>query len=253
MVDIHCHILPGIDDGPRSIEDSVALARAAVAAGTSTVVATPHIREDHPFDPATVPERVEELSGALRSAGVDLVVMTGGEVALSQLDLLDDAALGALCLGDGSYVLIESPYGQAGDMLDRILFDVQMRGFRPILAHPERSPTFQSDPSRLARLVEAGALCSITASSMAGRFGGSVRAFTARLLRDGLVHDVASDAHDVKRRPPGALDAFSEAERDLRGIDDQQDWYLRDAPAAIVMGRELPPRPPTPRRRGLFR
>jgi protein-tyrosine phosphatase len=138
-------------------------------------------------------------------------------------------------------------------MLDRIIFDVQMRGFRPILAHPERSPTFQSDPNRLARLVEAGVLCSITAGSMAGRFGRSVRAFTARLFHDGLVHDVASDAHDVTRRPPGALDAFSEAERDLRGIDDQRDWYLRDAPAAIVVGRELPARPPNPRRRGLFR
>ena len=252
MIDIHCHILPGVDDGPPDMEAAVDLARAAAAAGVCTIVATPHIREDHPFDRASIPARADEVREAVAAAGIELELLTGGEVALSMLDLLDDSELELLCLGRGRYLLIESPYGAAGDFVETMLFDLQMRGFRPVLAHPERSPSFQRDPARLGRLVEAGVLSSITAGSMAGRFGSEVRRVTANFFRAGLVHDVASDAHDIRGRPPGAGDAFDVLERELRGIAGHERWCTREVPAAIVTGADLPERPGLPRRRRLF-
>jgi protein-tyrosine phosphatase len=254
VIDLHSHIVPGVDDGARTMEDAVALARAAAQSGTETLVATPHIREDHPFELGSLSARVEEVQAAVNAAGIALRLVAAGEVAITRLDSLDDAQLGGLCLGDGRCVLVESPYGRATDMLEHVLFDLQVRGYQPLLAHPERAPSFQSDPARLERLVEAGILCSVTAGSMLGRFGSSVTRFTARLFRDGLVHDVASDAHDAEKRPPGLRAGFDALESQLRGIAEQADWFTRDAPAAILSGAPLPAAPPPPRlRRGLFR
>jgi protein-tyrosine phosphatase len=252
VIDLHCHIVPGVDDGPETMEEAVALARAAQASGTETLVATPHIREDHPFEVGSLAARVEEVRAALADARVELRLAAGGEVAITRLDDLDDEQLGELCLGDGRYLLVESPYGRAPDMLEHVLFDLQLRGYQPLLAHPERAPSFQSDPGRLARLVDAGIFCSVTAGSMRGRFGSTVRRFTIRLFREGMVHDVASDAHGAVKRPPGLRDGFAELESDLRGIEEQADWFTRVAPAAIISGAPLPDAPPPPRKRGLF-
>jgi protein-tyrosine phosphatase len=253
VIDLHCHIVPGIDDGPQTMEDAVELGRAAARAGTETLVATPHIREDHPFELTSLAARVAEVQAALDGAGVNLRLLAAGEVAITRLDSLDDVQLRELCLGDGRCLLVESPYGRATDMFEHVLFDLQLRGFQPLLAHPERAPSFQSDPARLERLVDAGLLCSVTAGSMLGRFGSTVTRFTARLFRDGLVHNVASDAHDTVKRPPTLRAGFAELESDLRGIEEQADWFTRDAPAAILSGAPLPAAPPPPRRRGLFR
>jgi protein-tyrosine phosphatase len=253
VIDIHCHILPGLDDGPATEDDSVELARAAVASGTRTLVATPHIRGDHPF----AHERIEELAARLRerlaAEGIELELLTGGEIALSELDLIDEPRLRDLALGQGDCVLVETPYGQVGELLEGMLADLRRRGFRPVLAHPERSPAFLEDPARLARLVESGVLTSITAASMEGRFGKPARRLCVQMLKDGLVHDVASDAHSARGRPPGMLRGFEALDDELRGLEDQAAWYVRDAPAAMVTGRPLPPPPPPPRGRSLFR
>jgi protein-tyrosine phosphatase len=244
VIDLHCHILPALDDGPTDLEGSLELARALVAAGIDRVAATPHIREDHPFDPREVPPRVESLNGELRGAGVALDVVPGGEVALSMAPELTDDVLAALCLGGGPYLLVESPYTHATDLLERDLFALQVRGFRPILAHPERSPSFLSDRDRLADLVDRGMLCSITASSMTGRFGRTVRRFTIDLFRAGLVHGVATDAHDPVSRVPDLLAGFRAVEADLPGALKASAWFTRDAPAAVLAGEEVtdPPR-----------
>src|SRR5439155_8663147 len=166
----HCHLLHGLDDGPSDLAESLAMARVAVEEGIETIVATPHIREDHPFPLELVAERLEELRGALASEAIPLRVLGGGEVAISKASELDDAALRAACLGDGPYLLVETPYTEATDLLENTLFDLQVRGFKPLLAHPERGPSFLSDPDRLRALVERGVLCSLTADSLAGRF-----------------------------------------------------------------------------------
>lgn len=250
MIDLHTHILPGLDDGAPDIAASLAIARAAVADGTATVVATPHVSLDYDNGPDGIRGALETVRAALERERIPLAVLPGAELGLSKLAEMDDEAVRALCLGDGHGVLVESPYVQAVPFLDDALFDLQLRGFRPVLAHPERCPIFQADPRRLARLAERGVLCSVTAGSMAGRFGATVRRFTLGLLSEGLVHCVASDAHNAERRPPGLRAGFERAERDLPGISAQMAWFTEGAPAAIVAGDPLPPRPdpPTPRR-----
>lgn len=253
MIDLHSHVLAGLDDGAADLEASVALARAAVTAGTTTLVATPHIRSDYPFHPARVAPAVKELAGRLAEEGVPLEVVSGGEVAITSLLELDDPGLDAVRLGGGPYVLVESPHTQTGDLLERALFEAQVRGMRPLLAHPERSPCFLGKPERLEQVVESGVACSVTAGSMAGRFGTTVRDLTIRMFERGLVHDVASDAHDITRRPPGLLVGFERLDEELPGLLDQADWFTRAAPAAMLEGIELPARPAalSRRRRGL--
>ena len=254
MIDLHCHILPGVDDGAPDLRRSVEMARAAAEAGTHTIAATPHVRDDHPFDLRTLPDRVERLRAALREAEVDVRIEVGGEADIQKAVTLPDDALRGICLGGGPYLLVESPYRHAVGWLEEALEDLTRRGFRLLLAHPERCPSFLSDRARLEALVEAGALCSVTAASMTGRFGSKVQGFTAELFETGLVHDVASDAHDVRGRGLGLLEGFEVLGRQLRGLTEQAAWFAEAMPAAILAGTELPGRPPPPKRvRGLRR
>jgi protein-tyrosine phosphatase len=213
VIDLHSHILPGLDDGAPDLAVSEAMARLAIADGVATMVATPHVREDFPYPLEAIAARTREVNDHLRARGVNLQVRAAGEVAVTKLLDLDDEVL-------------------------------QLRGFRAMLAHPERSPSFQKDPSRLATLVDRGVLCSITGASMAGRFGRTVQRCTQTLFERGLVHNVASDAHDVMRRPPGLLAGFRVLDRELPGLLAEADWYTQVVPAAVLAGEALPSRPP---------
>lgn len=253
VIDLHSHILPGVDDGPADLQGSLALARAAVEGGTETIAATPHI--DHLFsvDPAEVREAVARLGAELDAAGIPLRVVAGGELNVTRIPELTDEDLRALRLGDGPYLLVEAPLTYSPGSLEQAVYEVRLQGHQVLLAHPERSAALQREPDRLVQLVEAGALCSITAGSMRGQFGDTVRRFTLWMLAEGLVHDVASDTHDHRRRTPDLLAGFQDADRDLPGLAEQAGWYTRDAPAAILDGQALPPRPDPPkRRRGLL-
>jgi protein-tyrosine phosphatase len=243
VIDLHCHILPGLDDGPADIEASVALARLAAVDGTRTMVATPHVREDYHFELHEIAGRARALNERLEREGVNLHVAQGAEVALSRLSELNQQSLEAICLGEGRSMLVESPYQQATDTLENTLFNLQLAGFYPVLAHPERSPSFMSDPDRLEAIVERGVLCSVTSASMAGRFGRTVQRFTRLLFERRLVHDVASDAHDIRRRAPGLSAGFRILDRDVPGLLDQIEWFTVTAPAAILAGDALPAQP----------
>jgi protein-tyrosine phosphatase len=164
-------------------------------------------------------------------------------VGVSKLPDLDDATLGGLCLGGGPYLLVESPYLRATDLFEESVFDVQLRGFRAVLAHPERSPSFQRHPDRLAAMVHRGVLCSVTSASMAGRFGRTVQQFTRSMFEAGLVHNVASDCHDALKRSPGLGGGFRVLERELPGVLGQASWYTDEVPAAMLAGDRLPARP----------
>jgi protein-tyrosine phosphatase len=243
VLDLHCHILPGLDDGPTRIEDSLEMARVAASDGVTRMVATPHIRDDYPFDFRRLPEHVERLNLALAGAGIAVEVLSGGEVSLTKTAALDDDDLRALCLGSSSYLLVESPYTHATDLLEHNLFDLQLRGFRPVLAHPERSPSLMSDRRRLEELVGHGIACSVTAASITGGFGRTVREFAYEAVRAGLIHDMASDAHDSKRRPPRLSEAVAELGG---GADGVAAWLTEEAPEAILA--DASPLPPPPQR-----
>src|SRR3954447_10756725 len=253
MIDLHSHILPGIDDGPATMAGSLELARAAVEAGTRTILATPHIHDDAGIDPERIAAGLEELRAALAHADIPLEVLAGGEIAIWRLIDLDTDTLKRLALGGGPYLLVESPFSPVVGDFEPMVLDLHARGHRVLLAHPERCPAFQRDPARLERLVEAGALVQITAGSMTGAFGSTVRRFTVAILREGLAHVVASDAHDSVRRPPGLRAGFPALERELPEIGAQQRWLTERVPRAVLDGPPLPERPALPKPAGLLR
>ena len=243
MIDLHCHVLPGLDDGPGTMPAAIAMAATAAAAGTETMVATPHIDHHWRVRPEAIPQRAAALQAALDDEGIDLRIIVGGEIALSRLVDLSAEQLRGVRLGEGPYLLIESPLDNVAGDFDALLRRISARGESIVLAHPERSPLFQQQPERLAALVEEGLLCSITTGALRGDFGQLVRGFTIEMLREGLVHNVASDAHDHLLRPPGMQAALEDLEEELPGIASQREWLTSLTPAAILAGEPLPPRP----------
>jgi len=244
VIDLHCHLLPGLDDGPTSMPEAFAMARVAAASGTTTIVATPHIDHRWGVRPHDLPRRGAALADALAEEGIELELRTGGEIAISRLADLSGEELDGLRLGDGRYLLVESPMNPADADFDVLLLKVQERGESIVLAHPERCPLFQRQPERLARCVDAGILCSITAGSLRGDFGERVRRFSLEILGAGLVHDLASDAHDHLSRTPSLAGAVEAVEDELPGVSAQAEWLTSVAPAAILAGERPPPPPP---------
>jgi protein-tyrosine phosphatase len=238
MIDLHCHVLPGIDDGPRTIEDSLELARAAAAAGTRTIVATPHVNWRYRNDAQTVVRLVAELNGQLAAEAIALDVRPGAEIAMTYAVEMTTAELAAFRLGRGPWLLIECPHTSVASGFDMILLSLQRNGHRILLAHPERCAAFRRNPDLLRSLVRAGLLTSITASAFSGRFGGEIRRFAHKLVHEELVHNVASDAHNVRGRPPAIA-----AELERAGLAPLGEWLTETVPSAILDGREIPPRP----------
>lgn len=244
MIDLHAHILPGIDDGPATTEAALDMARAATAAGTRAIATTSHISNFGVRPDVLGPAR-DALAARLAEEGIELELLAGGEIAPDRLPELDDDALRLVALGGGPYVLLECPFSPVGTSMEMMVADLHRRGFGVLLGHPERSPTFQRDPARLASLVERGALAQITTGSLTGRFGEIPRRAAEAMLQQGLVHVLASDAHDAVHRGP-----------DLHAADGVLDpahaeWMTAAVPAAIVGGGPLPERPPLRRARGV--
>jgi protein-tyrosine phosphatase len=238
VIDLHCHVLPGIDDGPGTIEDSLSLARAAVSAGISTIIATPHVSREHPNDAQTIARLVDEMGARFAAEELSLELRSGAEIAMTRVDAIAPEELRELTLGEGPWLLIECPFTSLASGFDVLLLRLQSQGHRIVLAHPERSPIFHRDPEMLGSLVRGGVLTSITAGSLVGRFGSQVRRFAARLVQDELVHNVASDAHNDTSRPPGIR-----LELEQSGLESLRPWLTQEVPAAILAGDEIPPRP----------
>jgi protein-tyrosine phosphatase len=243
VIDLHCHLLPGIDDGPADMATALTMARMHVAAGVDTVAATPHVSWSQRTAPETIARGVSELRAALAAAHIPLNVVGGAEIDVQQAAELPDEQLRALALGGGPWLLVEAPLQQSA-LIEPIVGDLLARGHAVLLAHPERSPVLHRNPAVLERMVQRGVRTQITASSLGGRFGRTVQRFTEHLLDEGLAHVVASDAHDVRGRPPGIREALVAA-----GLDDLAPLLTEDVPGAILRGEPLPLVPPRPARR----
>jgi protein-tyrosine phosphatase len=252
VIDLHAHILPGLDDGPATLEDSADMAAAAVAGGTRVLAATSHVNRGFALLPEDLGPAREQVAARLREEGIPLEVVQGGEVSIARVEGLDDGDLRALTLGGGPYLLLECPLSPQAPPMEPIVAALQQRGLRILLAHPERSPTFMRSPRVLERLVGMGALAQITSTSFAGRFGDIVRTVSFEMLERGHAHVIASDAHGADGRPPDlhcALEALERRYEDPRALFD---WMTDGVPAAILKGEKLPPRPPLPRKRSLL-
>jgi protein-tyrosine phosphatase len=248
VIDLHSHILPGVDDGAETLADAVEMARSAVADGVEVVTATPHVRADYPTDAATMQRLVDEVRRALVAEGVQLELLPGGELSFEAAEALSGDELAEFTLGGGRCLLLEFPYGGWPlDVADRV-FRFAAEGFTPLLAHPERNRDVQAAPARLAPVVQSGALVQLTAASLDGRLGRAPRKCALRLLDLGLAHAIASDAHAASVRQIG----MSAARREI-GDAAVGAWLTESVPRALLDGQPLPPRPAPRRRRPWLR
>lgn len=235
LIDLHCHILPGVDDGALDVRDSAGMARQAAADGIEAICATPHIRHDHDVRIEEVAGRVDALNRRLREERIPVEVLPGGEVAETALEGLSEGELAKLALGRGRWVLLEAAPGPLGDELARRVERLAEAGHRALIAHPERHGSADVY-ERLAALVERGALVQATADfflreGMADGMRG--------LAERGLVHVVASDAHSSHGGRPVRLTPALEALRRIEPAASHLQWMASTAPRAIVAGEEL--------------
>ena len=249
MIDLHCHILPGIDDGPPSVSESIRMARVAVEAGTTTIACTSHLHPRYPSAPAAIHEGVRDLQGRLDALDVPLRLAPGGEISLEWLPRMSDADLDMACLGQGDWLLVEMPFQGWPLRLAETLRDLEIRGYGVILAHPERAAAVQRAPDRMRDIMGRGALVQVNAGSLTGEHGTGARRAAESLLRSGWVHFLASDAHsEGPWRPPGLADGLAAAARVLRTEEDALRWMVEDGPRAVVEGRPVRPPRLTPSR-----
>ncbi|MCB2191972.1 MAG: hypothetical protein KQI62_10435 [Deltaproteobacteria bacterium] len=251
MLDLHSHVLPGVDDGAPDLEQALDMCRLALDDGVKLMAATPH------WYPARDPLPVEELDrgvqwlrGKLEAAGLPLKLVPGAEVALDP-DLPRLAKEKALpTINGGPYLLLECPPSTSPRLLPDLVYNLRLAGLRPILAHAERTWAGMDAWEWLGGLVEQGCLVQVTAASLIGKLGSSPKKTAEVLLGLGLVHLLASDAHSPSWRPPGLAQAAQVAEH-LCGPG-AAEVLTRQTPQAVLAGEEAPPAPRSAARRRLF-
>jgi protein-tyrosine phosphatase len=238
VIDLHCHILPGIDDGALDLDDSLAMARVAAADGIETIAATPHIRHDHDVHIPELTGRVEEVNTELARHDVPVEIVSGGEVAETALDGLDQDELRAVSLGGGGWILLEPRPGPLGDSLRDAVVSLRESGFEALIAHPERHLSHDM-LDRIRGLVDAGALIQCTAAYLVS---GNARRGMLALAVVGLVHVLASDAHSSHGGRPLRISDGLAVLGQVELLSPHLDWIAQEAPARILRGeRPAPP------------
>ncbi len=237
FIDIHCHLLPGLDDGPADWNEALRMARMAVADGVAAVVATPHQLGRYARNRgATIRAVAVRLQQMLDERGIRLKVLPGADVRIEP-ELVDKLRSGeVLTVADRRrHVLLELPH-EIYTPLDRLLAELNGAGMVGILTHPERNLGILSQPAVLPRLATRGCLMQLTAGSLLGSFGPRIRRFSESLLADGLVHFIASDGHGTGSRPPGLGSAFQRV-AELAGPDVAMALCCRN-PLSLLTGEE---------------
>jgi protein-tyrosine phosphatase len=250
VIDLHSHVLPGVDDGVATVDEAVELAAAAAADGVRILAATPHVRDDFPTSAAEIERGVAALAAELAARGVAIELVSGGEVAYERLAALEPDELRRLTYGGrGAYLLVELPDSAWPLGLEETLFRLRLAGVGAVLAHVERNVAIRASPDRLRPLVAAGTAVQVTAAALDGRLGQKRRAAALDLVRSGVVHVVASDAHHPEVREVGLSAAIAAI-----GDPGLGRYLVEEAPAAILAGERVPPAPERPARtRGLGR
>ncbi len=238
MLDLHSHILFDLDDGPRRIEDSLEMCRLSAGGGVRGMVATPHFLSPL-FDvaPELARARFDALRVRIEEEGIPLEIYLGGEVYLVPEVAASLEQGQALALNAGRNVIVELPYDLVPAHFTQALFELQSRGYRPILAHPERYVEARESRTFLDQLRDRGVFLQITAGAITGEFGPEERQFCRRLLKEGRVHVIASDSHSATRRPPGLADARREAARIVGPSEAER--LVESNPRALVLGEAL--------------
>jgi len=235
VIDLHCHILPALDDGALDLHDSLAMARQAAGDGIEAICATPHIRHDHDVRIEQLADRVDAVNRGLREEGVPVTVLQGGEVAETAVEDLSEEELGRVSLGNGKWILLEPAPGPLSDSLIRRVEHLAERGHRTLIAHPERHLSADMY-ERIAALIAVGALVQATADFfLRERTANGMRS----LAEAGLIHVLSSDAHSsLGGRPVHMSEAFEQL-ADVGSVAPHVQWMRDVAPLAIVEGKKL--------------
>jgi protein-tyrosine phosphatase len=242
MIDIHCHLFPGLDDGPESIDVACAMAEMAIADGITHVIGTPHANQTYRFDFPLTQQRRDEMQARFEGR---LVFASGSDFHLSFENLQSirhDPA--RYTLGQKSYLLVEFADYSIPPSLDHALHELQLQGLHPIITHPERNPLIRSQPDRLFRWLRQGCYAQLTAQSLLGSFGRAAKEVAEQWLDAGAIHFLASDAHNLTTRPLRLKEAFEHVAK-TRG-EGAARALLVDNPFAAFEGRALPYVPELP-------
>jgi protein-tyrosine phosphatase len=254
MIDLHSHILPGVDDGAPDVETSVEMAKMAVADGVEVMACTPHFMQGlYNNEAQHIRKQVAVLNDVFHDRGIDLALVTGADAHIRP-DLTPCLQNGAvLTLHDTRYFLFEPSHTTIPPRLDEFLFNIQVAGFVPILTHPERMKWMEQHFDLIRKLTESGVWMQITAGSLTGRFGARPKYWAQRLLAEGCAHIIATDAHNTKSRPPLLAEAFEVAKAEL-GLDEatnlvvtRPSMVLENAPPESVPALAIQQKPPAER------
>lgn len=211
MIDIHSHILPGIDDGAQDEQASIAMAKQAVAEGIHTIIATPHHKNgQYENNKDAILQAVEKLNQVLLAQSIPLTILPGQELRMNGDILADYDAGELLTLNQTKYLFIEFPTGHVPRYAEQLLYDIQLKDLVPIIVHPERNQELMTTPNMLYQFVKKGALTQVTAASLTGGFGKKIKKFTHQLIEANLTHFIASDAHNVTTRSFKLRQAYDE-------------------------------------------
>ena len=253
MIDMHSHILWDMDDGADSLEESLSMATIALEQGIRTIVATPHCIDEVDFEAFAkkVKKRCQLLKEALDKRKIPVNIVPGVEVYMD-LEILDRPELDKLTIGETHYILVEMPMGEVPRYAEDFLYHLQLKGFTPIIAHPERNRGIIEQPNILARFIELGSLTQINTGSISGFFGPKVQESARILLTHNMGHMLGTDAHSNRRRGPYMKEAV-ELLYEWLGRD-MADRIIYDNPKRILKGDTFPVDPPIEYRKkiGLF-
>jgi protein-tyrosine phosphatase len=220
MIDIHSHILPGIDDGAKTMQDSISMAKKAVSEGIHTIIATPHhMNGKYENSKSDILPLVSSLNATLKEEKINLEVLPGQESRIYG-DILEDYQKGEILPlnQDSQYLFIEFPSSSVPRYSERLLYEIQVQGLTPVIVHPERNAELIERPDKLYRLVKNGAATQVTASSLVGYFGKNIQKFSQQIIEANLTHFIASDAHNVDNRSFKMEEAMDYIEKKY-GID----------------------------------
>ncbi|HLS61658.1 MAG TPA: CpsB/CapC family capsule biosynthesis tyrosine phosphatase [Virgibacillus sp.] len=211
MIDLHCHIIPGVDDGAQTEADSLAMARAAIANGIHTVIATPH-HKNGAFENnrEKIVASTTYLKSILEAEDIPLQLLAGQETRI-HMNMIEDIKNGELLpLNNSRYLFVELPFSTIPLYTEQLLFDIQLEGLIPIIVHPERNELLMKNPARLYDFVQKGALTQITSGSLLGEFGKTIQTFTRQIIAANLTHFIAGDAHNTTTRKFTLREAYEE-------------------------------------------
>ncbi len=240
MIDLHCHLLPELDDGAKNLEDSLKMCSIAAEDGIKTIVATPHTMDGvYVNEKQTIKNAVQALNKKVEEKKIPLNILPGADVHIN-VDLLDLLKEGkAITINDNQrYLLLEFPHRSVPPNIKNLIFDLNIQNLMPIITHPERNMVLQNDLDLLYELVLQGSMLQITALSLVGEFGPGAEKCCCELLKNNLVHVIATDAHSPESRPP-VLSIGVEKAAKIIG-EEMAQALVTSNPEAIIQGNDLP-------------